>query len=73
MPATERLVTITEHLGGHRPFPAVVKHSAEDFIVKEILQNGQIAQVTKLPQIRNKRSEREDPQTTEPSVIPHPN
>lgn len=54
MPATEAAVGITETLGVHREFRAVVKQIVEDFVVCEVLQDGSEAKLTQLP-VNNKR------------------
>lgn len=49
MPATETEVGITETLGSHNPFRAVLKQRVEDFVVQEVLCDGRIAEITQLP------------------------
>lgn len=50
MPLTEKDVGITEMLGSHRPFRAVLKQMAHDFIVNEVLLSGEVCTLTKFPQ-----------------------
>lgn len=51
MPVTEVDVGITETLGSHKPFRAVLKQQIHDFVVNEVLLSGDIAKLTKLPQV----------------------
>lgn len=73
MPVTEVEVAITEFLGNHPPFRAVLKQSAEDFIVNEVQQNAHITSLTSLPDDRHHRNKRPappSPHKDQPPVIP---
>lgn len=50
MPVTEKEVGITELLGSHKPFRAILKQSIDDFVVNEVLLSGKVARLTKLAQ-----------------------
>lgn len=50
MPITDADVGITEILGSHRAFRAVLKQTAHDFVVNEVLLSGKVARLTKLAQ-----------------------
>lgn len=55
MPVTEIQVGITETLGPHSPFRAVLKQRVDDFIVQEVLKSGEIARINCLPFLPAKR------------------
>lgn len=60
MPATESEVGITETLGSHNPFRAVLKQRVEDFVVQEVLCDGRIAEITQLPRFTTPKRETKD-------------
>lgn len=61
MPITDKDVGITEILGSHRPFRAVLKQCVDDFVVNEVLLSGKVAQLTRLAELP-RRSPRTDDQ-----------
>eukprot|EP00177_Eucheuma_denticulatum_P008533 GFKZ01015533.1.p1 GENE.GFKZ01015533.1~~GFKZ01015533.1.p1 ORF type:complete len:753 (-),score=118.44 GFKZ01015533.1:1497-3755(-) len=74
MPVKEIDVGITETLGSHKPFRAVLKQQIHDFVVNEVLLSGDIAKLTKLPQAtadtrlgKRANSDRQSPNGNTPS------
>lgn len=57
MTITDVDVGITEILGSHRAFRAVLKQTVQDFIVNEVLLSGKIARLTKLAQFPSKQKQ----------------
>lgn len=55
MPVTEIQVGITETLGPHNPFRAVLKQRVDDFVVQEVLNSGEVARINCVPYIPAKR------------------
>lgn len=60
MPATERAVEITETLGAHRPFRAIIKQNGFDFIVQEVMLDSKVAQINRLPPVPKENSKNSD-------------
>lgn len=55
MPVTESHVAITETLGHHHKFRAVLKQRVEDFVVQEVMLDGEVAKINRLPVLPKKR------------------
>lgn len=66
MPVAEGDVGITEYLGSHHPFRAIVKQSIDDFVVNEVLLSGEVAQLTVLARSGPEPSRRD----AQPRVAP---
>lgn len=56
MPISDADVGITEILGSHRPFRAVLKQTVNDFVVNEVLLSGQVARLTQPAQFAREKS-----------------
>lgn len=55
MPVTEQLVGITETLGSHHAFRAILKQTVNDFIVNEVMLDGEVAHINHTPILPPKR------------------
>lgn len=58
MRAVDSDVGISEFLGSHNPFTAIVKANVSDFVVNEVTQDGTVVQLTStaLPEVRENNS-----------------
>lgn len=66
MPIIDEDVGITEILGSHRPFRAVLKQCIDDFVVNEVLLSGKVAQLTRLAEAPRRSPRTDDQKQFEP-------